>query len=124
MTTVGQIAATAFDAVAAQITDAIKAATLTYITRGAYDYATGLYAETETTVSGRSIVDRTQPVRDIFPDYVVGPNENLFLLEGFPVVPRENYILTIGGVRNSVKRVQDILGTGALQYVVALEVPE
>ncbi|WP_212525854.1 hypothetical protein [Actibacterium sp. MT2.3-13A] len=118
MTTVAAIAAAAFDAVAAEVTDAIQSATLTRTTKGAYSTTTATYAETTSNQTGRAVIDTVKPIADVFPDYVAGPGEELILLEGFTSC-REGDTLTFGGRARSVMMVQDILGAGTLFYAVA-----
>ncbi|QDP65866.1 MAG: hypothetical protein Unbinned7865contig1001_65 [Prokaryotic dsDNA virus sp.] len=121
--TVAQIAAKAYTAVAAKITDAIHNASLTYDTQGAYDFDTGEYALTPVTATGRAVVDTVKPVADIFPDYIAGPGDELILLEGFTSC-KENYRLTISGDTWHIGRVQDIVAAGSLFYVVARRAPD
>lgn len=123
MVTIAEIAAQAFDGVAAEITDAIGAATLTRTVQGAYDTDTGTYSTTPEEQTGRSVLETTKPINDIFPDYVIGPGDELLFLEGFTSC-RENDVLTIGAVGRTVLQVQDILGAGTLFYCVARVVPE
>ncbi|MEB3419908.1 hypothetical protein ACFSDD_11050 [Salipiger marinus] len=118
MTTVAEISREAFDAVAAEIPDAIHAATLTRTTQGAYDVATGTYATTTATQTGRAVVDTVRPVADVFPAYVVGPGDELILLEGFTSA-KENDSLTFAGRTRIVRQAQDIVAAGALFYVIA-----
>ena len=117
MTTVAEIADAAFDNVALAITDAIKTATLSSVANGSYNYDTGAYSTTTTTISGRCVIDSQTPASDIFPDYVIGPNEQMMMLEGFSSVPYEGWTLTLGSKTYTVKRVQ------AIQMIVALEIP-
>lgn len=116
-TTVALIADAAFDAVAAEITDAIATVTITRVTQGAYNYDTGAYAETSATTTGRGVLDSVKPVEDIFPTHIRGPKDQLWLLEGFTSV-RESDTATIGGVDYVVAAVQDIAGAGTLFYAV------
>lgn len=118
-TTVAQIAAQALNAAAGAITDAAHAATLTYETRGAYSAADGDYSTTETSLTGRAVVDTSRPVADVFPDYVAGPGDQLVMLEGFSAAPAEGWALTYAGQSREVRRVQDIAAAGTLFYVVA-----
>lgn len=124
MVTVAQIAAKAFDAVAAKITDAIHPATLNWVDRGAYDPISGSYPETERSASGRVVEDSTKPVADVFEDYVAGPRDTLVLMEGFSEVPKENWKLEyndyIGDDARVIKRVQDIVAANSLFYVVVI----
>ncbi|APX88648.1 hypothetical protein BV394_01970 [Brevirhabdus pacifica] len=117
-TTVAEIAAEAFTAVAAEITDAIQSATISYDTQGAYNATTGTYATTTTTLTGRSVVDQVTPARDIFPDYVIGPRDEMVLLEGFTTVPKETWTLTFSGKDHTIMAVQDIVSAGTLFYVI------
>lgn len=118
MTTVAAIAAKAFSAVADRITDAIQAATLTATTQGAYNAATGAYATTTSTQTGRAVVDTVTPKADIFPDYTAGTGDELILLEGFTACT-ENMVLTMAGGDWHVSQVQDILRAGSLFYIIA-----
>lgn len=116
--TVAQIAARAFDKVQAKITDAIHAATLTRATQGAYNPTTGEYATTTDEQAGRAVVDTVKPVEDVFPGYIVGPADELILLEGFTSA-KENDELAFAGRTRIVRQVQDIVAAGSLFYVVA-----
>lgn len=118
MTTVAAIARDAFNAVAAQITDAILDVTVTRITQGAYNVTTGAYAETTSTQTGRAVLDTVKPVQDLFPAYVRGPKDQLFLIEGITTL-REGDELTIGATTYAVAAVQDIVGAGSLFYAIA-----
>lgn len=118
MTTVAAIAREAFDAVAAEITDAVHAATLTRTIRGTYNATTGVYATTVATQTGRAVVDTTTPARDIFPEYVVGAGEELILVEGMTSA-KENDALTFAGRTRVVLQAQDIAAAGRLFYVLA-----
>ena len=86
-TTVTLIADAAFDAVTAAITDAVQTITLTKTANGAYNLATGAYAETDTAYAGRGVLDTVKPVADVFPNWTVGPKDQLWLLEGLSVAP-------------------------------------
>jgi hypothetical protein len=117
MTTVAEIAREAFDAVAAEITDAIHPATLTRETQGAYNTTTGSYATTTTTQTGRVVVDTVKPVQDVFPEYVAGPGDELILIEGMTSA-KENDELTFAGLTRIVRQAQDIVAAGSLFYVI------
>jgi hypothetical protein len=121
MTTVADIADAAFDAVADDITDAVHAATVTTTAQGAYNAATGAYSETDSEETGRAVFANERPVRDIFPDYQVGPGDQLLLVEGVTSLAEGNAV-TINSVEYVVRAVQDIAGAGALFYAVAREV--
>lgn len=118
MTTVADIAARAFNAVSAAITDAIPAATITRTVQGLYDPEQDVYDTTTETQTGRAVISDERPKQDAFPAFVIGPQDELILLEGFTSV-RENDVLTIGGVDRTVMAVQDIVGAGVLFNVVA-----
>lgn len=120
MVTVAEIAKTAFDAVASQITDAIHPATLGWVEKGAYDPEAGKYTETPKSDTGRVVVDSAKPVADIFEGYIVGPADQLILMEGFKTAPVENYTLTFAGQTLTITRVQDIVAAGSLYYCVAV----
>lgn len=116
--TVAQIAAQAMDAVSAQITDAIHSATLSYETNGAYDFDTGEYTQTTTTLTGGRVVAETErPPSDIFPDYVVGPGDELLFLDGFTDC-KETWTLTANGRTWVIRQVQDIVGAGSIFYAI------
>lgn len=119
MTTVAQIAAKAFIAVAAKITDAIHPATLTRETQGAYNPTTGAYAVTTVVQTGRAAVDTVRPVTDVFPSYVVGPGDQLVLLEGFTIVKENDALVITGKPAMVVRAVQDIVAAGTLFYIIA-----
>ena len=121
--TVAQIAKKAFDKVGAKITDAIQTATLANDTQGAYNADTGTYTLTTTTETGRAVVDTVKPINDIFPDYTVGPGDELILLEGFTACA-ENYRLTMGGKTWHIRRAQDIVAAGSLFFAVARVKPD
>lgn len=122
MATVAEIAAKAFTAVAAKITDAIHSASLAYDVQGVYDFDAGEYGITTETETGRAVVDTVKPMTDIFPDYVAGPGDELILLEGFTGCA-ENYRLTMTGATWHIQRVQDIVAAGSLFFVVARKAP-
>lgn len=114
---IADIAKEAFDAVAAEITDAVIAATLTRTTNDIYNEEAGQYWTTATQQSGRVVVDGIAPARDIFPEYVIGPADELVMLQGFTSCA-ENDLLTYGGATKTVMAVQDIAGAGSLFYAV------
>lgn len=125
MTTVSQIAAQAFNAVASSITDVIHDATLSFLTKEArgYDHKSGKYFEQPTEYSGRALFDTVKPASDIFADYTHGPQDVLVLLEGFGVAAKENWTLTVNSEAYTVKAAQAIVGVSDLVYVVARRVP-
>lgn len=114
---VADIAKRAMDAVQAKITDAIHAATLSRDVQGAYDPVVGAYAITTYSATGRVVVDTVTPVADIFPDYVIGPSDQLVMLEGFTTCAEADRV-TFAGIGHTVRRVQDIVAAGTLFYAV------
>ena len=122
-TTIAQIAKQAMDAVALAVTDAIKVAELSYTTESDYNTTTGKFATISTTIinGGRAVLDTVKPVKDAFPNYVAGPSDLLFLLEGFTTVPVEGWGLSVGEVAYDIRQVQDIALAGSLFYVVAIK---
>lgn len=100
------------------ISDAVHTATLTRETQGAYDTATGVFAVTTAVQAGRATVASSAPIEDMFPSYIVGPGDQLILLEGFTACA-ENDILAFAGLTLKVRRVQDIAAAGTLFYCVA-----
>jgi hypothetical protein len=121
MTTVTTIADAAFDAVNVAITDVIDDATIAYDTQGAYDASTGTFTVTANSITGRALFDTETPAADIFPDAVIGPREQMVLLEGFSAEIKEGYKLTVNSVDYEVKAAQKIVGSNSLQYAVVLE---
>ena len=116
--TVAQIADLAMTAVQAQITDAIHSATLSYDVQGAYDFDTGEYATTTTTLTGgRIVVDTEKPATDIFPDYEIGPGDELIFCEGFTAC-EETWALTANSRTWIIRQVQDIVAAGSIFYVI------
>ena len=118
MVTIAEIAKEAFDAVALEITDAIHAATLTRTVDGVYNTTTGAYETTTPDQEGRAVVDTVTPKADVFPDYVVGPADELVLLEGMTSA-KENDSLVFAGRTRIVMQVQDIVAAGSLFFVIA-----
>lgn len=126
MTTTATIAASAFTAVAAAITDVVHSATLSYQTKEArgYDHKSGKFFSQPTTISGRVVFDTIKPAADIFPDYTRSPKDELALLEGFTEAAQEGWTLTANGKTYTVKRAQAVVGVAALVYAVVRQVPE
>lgn len=120
--TVANIAKTAMDAVSVEITDAIPAATMSWETQGAYDVDAGEYAVTVGSDTGRAVIDAVTPKADIFPDYTVGPGDEMIFLEGLTTAPQEAFKLTIGTQVWVIRQVQDILAAGSIFYVMARKV--
>lgn len=120
MPTVAEINELALDGVAAGIPDAVHSAILAYDTQGAYNAATGAYAETTTTANGRLVVATGAPVGDIFPAYTVGPHDELLWLEGFTTIPEEDWRVTANSITWEIKAVQDVLAAGSAFYVVGV----
>lgn len=131
MTTVAEIAALAVAGVRGAVTDAIKTASLIEISNSFYDTSAARYrTRYEVTGTGNVIVETQKPASDIFPEYVIGPGEQLVFLEGFSTRPLEGMVLrfaalTVGtetdaspGDDLSILRVQDILGAGSIFYAV------
>jgi hypothetical protein len=121
-TTVANIAKAAMDNVSAAITDAILDVTLTWEPQGAYNFDTGEYATTTGTDTGRAVIDTVKPMTDIFPDYTVGPGDELVFLEGLTTAPQEGYTITSGATEWHIRQVQDIVGAGSIFYVIARKV--
>jgi hypothetical protein len=118
-TTVAAIAAEAFDGVAAELSGVILSCTVTTQAQGVYNATTGTYTETPTAYTGRALMDQSTPIKDIFPEYVAGPEDALFWLEGLSAAPKENDVLAIGGVDRTIRRVGDVVGVGTFFSVVA-----
>ena len=93
MVTIAEIAAEAFDDVAADITDAVQAFALIKATQGDYDVATGLYDTAELELTGRAVLESLTPQRmAAFPAYVAGPSDQAYLLEGVADVAENDHI--------------------------------
>lgn len=122
MTTVAAIADAAFDAVAAAITDAIQDVTITTVTQGAYSVSVGGYVETTASVTGRGVLDTVKPAKTVFPQWEVGPKDQLWLLEGFTSV-KEGDRMTVGSDAYRISTAQDIVGAGVLFYAIAQVLP-
>lgn len=118
-TTVAAIASEAFDDVDAELTGVIQACTVTTQAQGAYNATTGTYSETPTAYTGRAIMDQSTPINDVFPEYVVGPEDALFWLEGLSAAPKENDVLAVASVDRTIRRVGDVVGVGTFFSVVA-----
>lgn len=119
MLTIADIAKEAFDGLELEISDAILAGELFENVQGAYDQATASHPVTETSRGTfRAILETQKPVRDVFPDYVAGPGEELFFIEGLSNVPKEGWIMRINGNDRTILRAQDILLSGSIAYVV------
>ena len=119
MTTVAAIAAKALNAVSARITDAVPDATLTRAVAGAYDAANGAYEQQPPIVqTGRAVNYGEAPRADRFPNFVIAPGDQWYLLEGFTSVLK-NDVSTIGGTSRTIVAVQNIVEAGTLFQVVA-----
>ena len=112
--TVAEIAAEAYSAVAAEVTDAINDSVLTKEVQGAYDVATGQYTITTTTYPCRSVANTSSAIPDMFPDYIAGPSDALLFIEGLSVAPVENDLLD-GRV---IREVGDIVEAGTFFAVI------
>lgn len=126
-TTVAGIAAEAFTAVAAEVSGVVQPCTLTKVTQGAYNAATGQYSETTTTATGRAVIATggsveggiVSTIKDMFPAYVAGPADVVMFLIELSAAPKENDKITFGGVARTIKAAGDIVGAGALYVVIA-----
>ena len=120
VTTIAQIAASAFTAVDAQITGVVRAASMSYDTKGAYNPATGKHISFATEVTGgRVVVDTSASIANKFPSYVAGADDLVLILEGFTTVPQIGWTVTAGGVTRTIKAIGDIVGAGTFFEVVA-----
>lgn len=105
MTTVEAIAREAFDAVAAEITDAVHDCT---VTDGATEY------------EGRAVVAKESPSAE-FPKFTPSASASMIVLEGLAGSPADGWELTIGAVDWLVIRVVDIVQAGGLYTVQAVK---
>lgn len=118
--TVASIAKTAMDAVDAQITGVIHDATLTRESEGIYDPDAGTYTPSTEEDTGRAVFASTDAAADIFPEYVIGPSDELIYLEGFTALsPQETDKVTAGGRTLTIMRSRDLLNAGGLYAVMA-----
>lgn len=117
---VEDIAREAFDAVAAEVDGPIQSATVTRTTQGTYNPATGQYAITTATATGRAIAETETAIADVFPGYVASEAETLYLIIELDWAPKQNDTLTIGGKAMSITKVRDVLGVAELFRVVAV----
>lgn len=117
--TVAQIAAAAFTKVNAKITGVVASCTVERFTNGAYDADAGTHTTTTQTQTGRAVLSEAAAVQDVFPEYVAGPADKLFYLEGLTWAPQENDTLTVGGIERHVRAVGDIAGAGSFFAVIA-----
>lgn len=120
MISVADIAAQAFGAVAGAMSGVVKPATLTRITQGVYNPATGSYTTTTATTGGRAIFDTSKPVEDVFPAHVIGPGESLVYFEGLSWAPKETDAATIDGSSYQIAIVSDVLHAGGLYAAIVV----
>lgn len=121
MPTVAEIARSAFDAVLEAIPDAIQDGQIFEVVTGAYDSATATRSKYREKRSDCRVLFSTQtPARDLFPDYVQGPGDELAFLEGLSVVPQEGWVLCTDK-DFKVVRAQDVLRAGPIAWVVVRE---
>ena len=117
---VGDIATAAFNGVAGAMSGVIKTLTISHDVNGSYDPATGTYATTPATDTGRIVVASTTPIADVFPAYVIGPADLLIMAEGLSTAPKEGWTATFDGTDHSIKQVLDIAGGGGAYYLVVV----
>lgn len=126
-TTVAAIALEAFTAVAEELSDVIQTCTLTKVTQGAYNAATGAYSETTATYTGQALIATggtveggvASTIKDIFPAYVAGPADVVMFLRGLSAAPKENDKITVASVARTIKATGDIIGVGSFYVVIA-----
>jgi len=116
MTTVAEIAAEAFTAVAAELQGVIRSVTVSRTTNGAYDPATGTFASSTDSDNGRAFFDTSTRIVDALPGHIAGPGEELLWIEGLDTIePQENDTIAITGKGDyRVVHVGDIVGAGGL----------
>lgn len=118
--TVASIAKEAFDAVAVDISGVIHTATLTRILSGTYDPATGTPTPGAAQDAGRGLFASVDAARDIFPELIVGPADELIYLEGITTLaPKETDKLVMNNRTLAVLASRDLLGSGGLYAVLA-----
>jgi hypothetical protein len=115
---IAQIAAKAMNAAQGAITDAVHVATVTRMLQGVYDAASDTYDGAAIWETGRAVSTGASPRADMFPAYVIGPQDQAFMLEGFTTLA-ENDVLVVNGVSRTIMAVQDVGGAGTLFNVIA-----
>lgn len=117
---VADIAKQAFDKVASKISGVIQAATITRTVNGTYNPTTGTYTQSTSTDTGRGVFASEDVAKDIFPDYIIGPSDEMIYLEGLKsLAPKETDNLAIGGRTLTIKRVRNLVNSGGLYAVMA-----
>lgn len=116
---VAAVAKTAYDEAAKAFPEVIKSATLTRVTNGVYDPATGGYGQTTANHTCRALFDTATPIIDLFPDYTAGPKDNIVYLEGLSIEPVEGDEISVDGLTRIVQAVGNIVQANSFYAVVA-----
>ncbi len=117
---VADIAKKALDGVSKAISDAVHVASVSRETRGDYNPTTGAYATTIINETGRAVFDQTLVIEKMFPQYQVGPGDELVMLEGFTGC-QVNEEFTINGVVYIIYEVTNLLRTNSVFYAIVRE---
>lgn len=118
-TSVAAIATEAFTAVAAELPDAIKAASHRRATVGDYDTVTGTVSSTNVDTACRVVFATVDAIPDVFPDLVTAPGDQLVYAEGLgSVVPKEGDHLTAAGATWQVRAAQDLVQANGLHALL------
>ena len=117
-TSIAQISKKAFDAVSKKVNGVIFKAVLETDEKGSYNRTTAAYDDaTNTTYNCRLLVDKT-PKDGKLGTYIISKKEQVLIVEGLTIVPKENQTLTFNGGTKTITFVDDVLSAGSLFYVV------
>ncbi len=122
---VADIAAEAYDGVAAELTGVIKTVILTRRSSNPdYDPETGVVTPNESKVSGRIVFGSSEPAKNPFPDLVLGAGDSIAFLEGMltavspsplaTMPPKEADTVTVGSKSWSILRARDVVEAAGL----------
>lgn len=119
MTTVAEIAAEAFDAVAAELPDTIKTGVFTRRTATSHDPTTDKVTNTSVTQNCRLVFASVDAAEDLFPELVLGASDELVYAEGTGAfVPKEADNLVSQGQAFKVVKARDLLRASGLHALI------
>ncbi len=120
--TVGSMLEEVFDEIPLELSGVVFDASLTYVAKGAYTPSTDSYADTPTTISSlEAMFVTSRPIKSIFPESKITPNNHLVLLRGSTVEVKKTMELTINSVVYIVDEGLSILGNTEMSYVMVQE---
>lgn len=127
MTTLTEIATEVFNALTEELEGVVKDVTVTRVTKGEYNAATGKYPQTTQIASGRGLAETDgNSTRSIstfaadFPFYTITGNETLWFVSEFEFPPKAADKFAVDGKTYEVKAVRDILANGELFRVLVV----